>query len=328
MNSPKYATIAVTYRCNSRCKMCNIWKKPPENELKPADFNRLPKNLDDVNLTGGEPSLRSDLDEIIDVIIKRSSPKRIVISSNGFLTSAIVDLAQKIMAQNYSTQIDFAFSMDGIGEKHNEVRGVPSAFVMVTKTIEELQKIGFKNIGLGYTFVAGNEAEYERVVAFAQEKGIKFGATIAHNADNYFSTQDNEKIDAKIVEEQVNKNIDEKIKGFSKNELGKSYYLHGLIHYAKTGKQLVPCDALFGSFFMDSTGNIYPCNILSSRIGNLLEDDFENIWNSHLADKVRCTVKNCPTPCWMVCTAKPGIKKRWIKVGAWILKKKLQRYFK
>ena len=101
--------------------------------------------------------------------------------------------------------------------------------------------------------------------------------------------------------------------------------MHGISYYARTGKTLVGCDAMRGSFFLDPKGDIFPCNILSVKAGNILEKSFDEIWNSALSNIIRCKAKNCKTPCWMVCTAKPGIKKHWFKTGMWILREKVRR---
>lgn len=319
---PHTAVLAVTYNCNSRCQMCNIWKKKFKKEIEPDVFLRLPKSLDDINISGGEPFLRNDLIKIIDNVFLASNPSKLVISTNGFLSKKIISFAKEILKKKYADRITIAISLDGIGDIHTKVRGIPNAFKLVEDTIKGLKKENFKNIGVGYTFIKGNEDEYSKVFDYAEKNGLNFGATIAHNADNYFSIENNQKVNADKVKAQTDYFINKKIKSFKKNELGKSYYMHGIAHYAKTGKALVECDAMRGSFFMDPFANIFPCNILSVSAGNLKEESFSEIWNNATSKIIRCKTKNCKTPCWMVCTAKPGIKKHWFKTGIWILKEK------
>ena len=61
--------VGVTYRCNAKCYMCNIWKNPtkPEEEITAENLISLPK-MQSVNITGGEPFIRADLDKIIEVL--------------------------------------------------------------------------------------------------------------------------------------------------------------------------------------------------------------------------------------------------------------------
>ena len=64
--TPTDASIILTYRCPMRCVMCNIWKNPTDKklEIKASDLRSLPR-LKFINLTGGEPFIREDLDEIV-----------------------------------------------------------------------------------------------------------------------------------------------------------------------------------------------------------------------------------------------------------------------
>ena len=63
-------SIILTYRCNSRCSMCHIWQHPtlPAEEVTPAILAKLPSGFHYLNLTGGEPTLRADLEQIVDLL--------------------------------------------------------------------------------------------------------------------------------------------------------------------------------------------------------------------------------------------------------------------
>ena len=76
-------SIITTYRCNAKCKMCEIWKNPtkPSEEFSPELLNKLPEGLARINITGGEPSIRHDLIDIVKIL--RSKAKKIDIST-GF----------------------------------------------------------------------------------------------------------------------------------------------------------------------------------------------------------------------------------------------------
>ena len=64
-------SIIVTYRCPMRCKMCNIWDNPttPSEEFKPELLEKLPK-MRSVNITGGEPFVRDDIEEIVKILLR------------------------------------------------------------------------------------------------------------------------------------------------------------------------------------------------------------------------------------------------------------------
>jgi len=90
-------TISITYRCNSRCKTCYIWKIqhkiPVEMELTLDEWEKVLKSLGEspywITISGGEPFLHGGLVEIIKIIDKYNSPKIINIPTNGLLYKMI-----------------------------------------------------------------------------------------------------------------------------------------------------------------------------------------------------------------------------------------------
>ena len=87
--------ISVTDRCNMRCRTCRIWKKNKINssEMNLKDFENIFKKFNKtcwLSLTGGEPFLRKDLYEIVDISLKEcKNLHTISIPTNGFLTFTI-----------------------------------------------------------------------------------------------------------------------------------------------------------------------------------------------------------------------------------------------
>ena len=65
-------TVITTYRCDSKCQMCYIWQNPtlPKEEISIETLKKLPSNFDNINISGGEPTLRKDLAEIVDVLVE------------------------------------------------------------------------------------------------------------------------------------------------------------------------------------------------------------------------------------------------------------------
>jgi len=89
------ACLIVTYRCNSKCCICYTWKHPSkkDQESKPDLVDKIPDGLKFINLTGGEPLLRDDLDRIIEISLTKT--ERLVISTNGYFTKKIIKLAER-----------------------------------------------------------------------------------------------------------------------------------------------------------------------------------------------------------------------------------------
>ncbi|MDO9399659.1 MAG: glycosyltransferase [bacterium] len=309
----KDVVLAVTYRCNSRCVMCNIWKKEPVLELCPSDYNNLPKNLQDINITGGEPFLRNDLCEIIEIISKRCSKANIVISTNGFATDLILSQTKKII--EIFPKIGIAISIDGIGEKHNETRGVVGGFEKSIKTIENLKKLGVKNLKIAFTLGDYNIKELSKVYNLANKLGVEFSLAITHSSENFFN-KENKLNKKKELIKQLNWLIKKELSSWSLKKWARAYFVYGAKVYIKTGKRILPDYSGKDNLFIDPFGDIYASGVSSQKIGELR--NFQMF--SEIKNDQKCEQS------WMVCTARSAIKKHWFRVIVWIFKNKFFYY--
>ena len=121
ISSPTDMCIIVTYRCPMQCQMCNIWQNPTnkDKEITPAEIEKLPK-VKFINITGGEPFIREDLEEIVEVAFRKSP--RVVISTSGWFEERIIHLAEKF------PNIGIRISIEGLSQKNDELRGRQGGF--------------------------------------------------------------------------------------------------------------------------------------------------------------------------------------------------------
>ena len=308
---PTDAAIAVTYKCNAKCVMCNIWKEESKTELKPKDFSKLPVSLKDLNITGGEPFLRTDIIEIIEEITNLNPKIRIVISSNGFLTDRIIDYMQKIRKINPKSCI--AISLDGMDSMHDRIRGVNNAYDKAISTIKGLKKANINDIRIGFTASNENISHLSKIYDLSQFLGIEFTLSVVHNAESYFNIGTNQPPDIVDLENHLNYIIQKEYKFINPRRLYRIYYIKGILDFVKTNKRPLSCLALKDFFFMDPKGNVYPCNILDKPVGNIGEESFDSIWKSVKTEKLRNFCNSC-NKCWMVCTVKSSIRKEFFRV--------------
>lgn len=142
---PKEICIILTYRCNAKCNMCDVWQHPTKSseEITLEDIERLPSGLRFINITGGEPFVRRDIADIIEIIRKKT--ERIVISTNGFFTDKIIDLCNKY------PDIGIRISIEGLQKANDTIRGIPDGFDRGLRTLLALRRMGIKDIGFGMT---------------------------------------------------------------------------------------------------------------------------------------------------------------------------------
>ena len=86
----------------------------------------------------------------------------------------------------------------------------------------------------------------------------------------------------------------------------------------------------FDTFFIDPYSDVMPCNGTKEKevMGNLALQDWDELWNSEQAEKVRAKVRNCDRQCWMIGSVSPAMHKYIWVPGAWVIKHKFLRYFK
>ncbi len=182
--SVREAIIAVTLRCNSRCTMCDIWSGEETPEVGPSYYYHLPPTLKNINITGGETTLREDLPEIVQVIAERCPDARLVLSTHGINTQRILSLLPKL--KPFLDRMAVRVSIDGIGETHDRIRGIPGAYKRAMESLDALRRARVRDIGLGFTLMRGNEEELIRVHDLALRNRWQFTATYVHSSPIFF----------------------------------------------------------------------------------------------------------------------------------------------
>lgn len=310
--------VAVTYRCNSRCVMCNTWQYPSkrEEEIKAKDLHTLPQMVR-LNITGGEPFLKEDLDEILDVV--KTKAKRVVISSNGFLTKRILE----VMGRHKDVGIRISF--DGIGETHDRIRGVERAHTRALETLKGLKEIGIKDLGIAVTISDQNAHDLVKLYKLSSENCVELATAILHNA-YYFHKEDNIIGDKPRVETETKKLMREYLKSSHPKDWFRGYFTNGLIEHMKGKPRELKCTMATDSFFVDPHGYVRPCNVMDFPFGNIKETPFDEIWRSPEAGEARKRVNACTQDCWMIGSVGHLIRRKlwvpliWIMQNKWLLK--------
>jgi MoaA/NifB/PqqE/SkfB family radical SAM enzyme len=139
---PSVAAFGITERCSLHCKMCRFWvdgNHDAENELKTDQIcTMIDELIDDlgvrrIRLVGGEPFLREDTVEIIRHAKNRGIHVNVV--TDGFEISE--ELADQIVASGLDT---LRFSLDGVGDIHDKVRGKVGCYRRTADSIRYIQE--------------------------------------------------------------------------------------------------------------------------------------------------------------------------------------------
>src|SRR6185369_10286517 len=149
---PTNLTFSVSYRCNSTCATCNVWRKRVA-DFTLDEYERTFRSLGHVpywlTFSGGEPFLRRDLVDIILSAYRQCRPGIINIPTNAILTARIVEGVERLAREAPRAQIVINLSLDGVGARHDELRGVPGNYAKLRATYAGLRELSAPNLTIG-----------------------------------------------------------------------------------------------------------------------------------------------------------------------------------
>lgn len=321
---PCKLTISVTDKCNKQCLTCDIWKKTPraENEnLSVSDFSKLFANLNKhglmyLELTGGEPFLRNDLDEIAEKAFKKiDSLQFITITTNGYDADHIIYETKKIMEKIPDTcSLILGISIDGDQELHDLIKGVPGSYDTAVSTLTQAYELqsDFPNLKphVSYTINSHNVGLLEKCHKSLNIPIDDFSFSVEHNGllycNNNSISLDEAKLQADLDYLKANPRKVNTLDPVSIYR-SKSYdrYVQGIIPYLN-GVRNLNCAALKLSGYIDEKGGLYPCIMWDKPLGNIKDSDFVTLWDD--SDDTRALIddKMCPG-CWTPCEVQPSL---------------------
>ena len=315
--------IMPTFRCNAKCQMCHIWKYPTKSkdEITLKDIEKLPSGFARINLGGGEPTLRADILEIVEVLYNKT--EHLEISTNGYFTEKLLSIIQK------HPDIRIRISLEGLPKKNDEIRGMKNGFDHAMRSMLKLKDLGAKDIGFAITLSHRNADELVDLYHLCANMGVEFSQCVVHDAWQ-FRVPENVIESKEEVSEKIREFIRQLLKSKRKDlalrvkDWYRAYLNRGFINFIRGDKRLLPCGAGTDIVFIDPYGEVYPCNALKESMGNIRKSGFEEIWNSPKAQKIREKVSKCAESCWMVGTSRPAMKKNMVKPTVWVMKNKLR----
>ena len=190
--------VITTYRCNAKCGMCNTWLHPSKasEEFKPELLEKIPSGMQRLNITGGEPLLRKDLEDVVRILNNKTN--RLEISTNGYFTDRIVSIAEKY------PDITIRVSVEGLPALNDRLRGIKNGFDRALRTVLRLKKAGLKDVGFAMTISGENCRDLLDLYTLVSALELEFANAVVHNSF-YFHKDDNKieniaEVDAIIVQ--------------------------------------------------------------------------------------------------------------------------------
>jgi MoaA/NifB/PqqE/SkfB family radical SAM enzyme len=304
---PMNLTISVSYRCNSRCKTCNVWQRPNDDftlEEYDKTFASIGRDAYWFTFSGGEPTLRKDLPEIIASAYRHCRPGIINIPTNGIQDKIIPGRVERILQAAPTSDVIINLSLDGVGEKHDVVRGVKGNFERAMRTYAGLKALKgqYKNFTLGvHTVISNfNIDEFESIYAFVRDD-LK--------PDSFISEIAEERVELdtvgmgimpsgpkyRAVIERLQEGIHKaEFSGVSRVTQAFRDRYYDLVKRTLTEKrQVIPCLAGIASAQIAPNGDVWTCCIRAESVGSLREHnyDFKAVWRTTKANALRKGIK-------------------------------------
>ena len=308
---PMSLTLSVTFRCNSRCRTCNVYNRISP-ELTVDEWSRVFRSLGRapawITISGGEPFLRQDLKELVVSLYDICRPAIINIPTNGLLTDRIPGIVTDLTRHCRGTQVVVNVSIDDIRERNDLIRGVPGSYERATATFKALKAIQAPNLTVGIHTVISiyNVHRIPEIYDHLQTLG----------PDSYITEIAEERHELGTINSGITPGLEEyaravdflvsRMKQTGYRRVGRLTRAFRMEYYnlvkdiLRQKRQVIPCFAGFASAHIAPGGDVWLCCIKAEPVGNLREAhyDFASVWNSREAREMRSDIKKrrcyCP----------------------------------
>jgi MoaA/NifB/PqqE/SkfB family radical SAM enzyme len=278
--------LLIENRCNLRCKFCGVWQSKKQDRLTTDEIKGVIDQVSKlgvcyISITGGEPLLRDDIEEIAEYISKKGI--KVGLNTNGVLLN-----------QNRADRIAKAFdyirvSVHGTEEIHDELTCRKGSYKATIGGIKNLVSVEGRKARVGINFVLTNEnySNIEELLDYVTKIGADFMSFLPVNFDDKFELKDPRAF--------------EKLKG-----LKRKYGIIGdtdlFLRTPSYNAGRDNCDAGRLFFAILPNGDITICLPAMLPLGNVKEDSLLDLWKSGGISRIGEEYgRNCEG-CYQKCT--------------------------
>jgi len=316
-NANKTAFVYITNRCNAKCEHCFYWDELNKDidEMTLEDYEVLAKNFQkDVNqviITGGEPFLRKEIDQISKFFLNNKNIHSLNFITNGVLPDRIEEKVENIMKYaSRNTRILVNVSIDGLEELHDKIRRVPGIFKKCLDTIERLKKIKSKYQNLQISalttlskdnlfqfkeinnFVENELKIYQRINIIRSPVTGAFGLT-KEVAELSFNPEWVKPFDLLELNDNEHRQV---LDYFMNNNSWRDYHkfvLYYSYYIKKTKKKFFDCSAPNDNLVVYPNGDLAFCEYTKTFTNVKKAKNFSDFFNNDEANKFRKYLKSC-----------------------------------
>jgi MoaA/NifB/PqqE/SkfB family radical SAM enzyme len=317
---PIHPTVLIfhcTFVCDARCEMCNNWKRGDRKgdvsleEIDRIFSSSLWKNIENANVSGGEPTTRNDLVDLCRIMLDRMPRlRKFGINTTGLTPHRAIPMLTEVVKMCHERGVIFStrVSIDGVGEMHNEVRQVKAGFDKANETIramQALQKSYSFNFGISTTIFSRNLGDAENILAWARGEKLDIVFNMVRFTDPMLGNSDLVDTCQPVgaEEEQMRQFFLDRVRVDPLLD-GQNYiYMHYADMIANGYHRHAPCPFQTQGVMLNPDGGLFFCEN-SEVVGNALTEDPADVYFKATSQAHRDMIRDekCPTclsPCQM-----------------------------
>ena len=314
---PTVLIFHVTFVCDARCNMCSNWTRGNRKEdmtleqIEQVFSSPLWKRIENASISGGEPTTRNDLVDIVRVMIdKLPKLRKLTLNTTGLTPHRGIPMLTKIVQMCHERGVIFStrVSVDGVGDMHNEVRRVKRGFDKAEQTIaamKELQKSYPFNFGISTTIFSMNLDDADNILAWARREKldivfnmVRFTEAMLGNAD---LAKDIKPVNAE--EQRMRRFFLDRVRHDPLLD-GQNYiYMHYADMIANGYHRTAPCPFQTQGVMLNPDGGMFFCEN-SNVVGNAVTEEPEEVYFRQASQEHRKWIREekcpgCLSPCQM-----------------------------
>ena len=324
---PTVLIYNCTWVCDAKCTMCNNWKWGDRKsdmtleQLEPVLDSPFWGAVENLNISGGEPTTRLDLPQMVELFHRRLPRlRKIGINTTGLTPARAIPMLTKIVkfCAEKDLLISIRVSLDGIGDVHNQVRAVKNGFDKASQTIAAMQALAKEHanfqFGIASTIFAKNLEDAENILTWARTKDLdvvfnmlRFTDAMLHNGGLKETIGFQEREESFMRKFFLDRVKEESVLS------GQSFmYLHYADMIANGYHRTMPCPFQSQGLLLNPNGDLHYCEN-SQKIGNVLDDSAEALYYKaeNLAHREQIKNETCPT-CLSPCQVNVGAMKQFV----------------
>jgi MoaA/NifB/PqqE/SkfB family radical SAM enzyme len=254
-NRPVLLNFEVTMRCNARCGFCDYWKTPAEAKAGELDdFAAIARRFSPmlVTFTGGEPTLRKDLEDIVASVRQAVRYTYVQMITHGAMLT--LDRATSLWAAGVD---QFNISLDYLDARHDQARGIPGLTKKILDLVPNMRAAGIGSVRFNTVIKNDNLDQILPIV----ERAALLGGGVNFSLYTDFKNGNDRFLLGEAQQRELEAVVCELL-AYKKQRRGvitnSDYYLEQIPRYVR-GEMTEPCRSGSTTIHIDPQGMVRRC---------------------------------------------------------------------